>query len=254
MRERSAGDFDYDRARVTYAVHRRPDPRIAAYIHAALGDAEQVLNVGAGAGSYEPLDRRVTAVEPSAVMRGQRPAHLVEAIDAVAERLPFDDASFDAAMAIMTVHQWADADQGLRELRRVSRGPVIVMAADADLLVTFWLHEYAPELIAVEGRRFPAIDHIREVLGGTTKVTPIAIPIDRIDGFGEAFYARPECFLDPTVRASQSGWAFIDAATAEQSIARLRDALSSGEWDRRHGVLRTQTEYVGSLCLITAHR
>src|SRR3954469_15606234 len=118
-----AGDFDYETRGHGYARVRRPDPRIAALIHAALGDARTVLNVGAGAGSYEPTDRYVVAVEPSAAMRAQRPAAAVPAIDAVAERLPFDDNTFDAAMATVTVHQWSDTDRGLRELRRVSRGP-----------------------------------------------------------------------------------------------------------------------------------
>lgn len=120
-----AGDFDYERHGDGYARLRRTDPRIAAMVHAALGDARTVVNVGAG-GSYEPLDRDVTAVEPSAVMRAQRPAHLSPAVDAPAEALPFPDDSFDAAMATATVHQWADLRRGLRELRRVARGPVVI--------------------------------------------------------------------------------------------------------------------------------
>ena len=134
MNARTAGDFDYDAGGGGYAAARRTDPRIAALVHAALGPARSVLNVGAGAGSYEPEDRAVTAVEPSPSMRAQRPAHLGPAIDATAEHLPFADASFDAAMAMVTVHQWADPDQGLRELRRVSRGPVVVLTFDGDAL------------------------------------------------------------------------------------------------------------------------
>jgi hypothetical protein len=171
MNARTAGDFDYDAGGGGYAAARRTDPRIAALVHAALGPARSVLNVGAGAGSYEPEDRAVTAVEPSASMRAQRPAHLGPAIDATAEHLPFAQASFDAAMAMVTVHQWADPDQGLRELRRVSRGPVVVLTFDGDALDLLWLADYVPELISAERRRYPAIRHIREVLGGTSAAT-----------------------------------------------------------------------------------
>ena len=143
-RERLAGDVDYEVEGVGYAVQRRTDPRIASLVHAALGDARTVLNVGAGAGSYEPHDRVVTAVEPSAAMRAQRPSHLAEAMDATAEALPFDDDSFDAAMATVTIHQWTDVDRGLRELRRVSRGPVVILTFDGDAITRFWLKRVRP--------------------------------------------------------------------------------------------------------------
>jgi hypothetical protein len=249
----SAGDFDYQAHGDGYAARRRTDPRIAELVHAALGDARTVLNVGAGAGSYEPADRAVTAVEPSASMRAQRPAHRVPAIDATAERLPFPDDAFDAAMATVTVHQWADTDRGLSELRRVSRGPVVVLTFDGDALDRLWLADYAPELIAAERRRYPAIRHITNVLGGTSTVTPVPIPIDCVDGFAEAYYARPERFLDAAVRRSQSAWGFVEPATIAGAVARLRADLDSGEWDRRYGSLRTQPEFAGSLRLITAH-
>jgi SAM-dependent methyltransferase len=247
-----AGDFDYEAGGSGYAARRRTDPRIAALVHAALGDAVTVVNVGAGAGSYEPEDRDVTAVEPSASMRGQRPAHLAPAIDAVAEDLPFADDSFDAAMASVTVHQWPDADQGLRELRRVSRGPVVILTFDGDALKKFWLAEYAPELIAAERLRFPAISRIQAVLGGISVVTAVPVPIDCVDGFTEAYYARPEQFLDPAVRQSQSAWGFVDSAVADRYVARLRDDLESGVWDRRFGALRSMPEFAGSLRLISA--
>jgi len=142
-----AGDFDYTHHAATYINHRRADPRIAAHIHAALGNARTVLNVGAGAGSYEPLDRHVIAIEPSPSMRTRRPRHLVPAIDARAESLPLDDQSIDAAMAILTIHQWADWRCGVTELRRVTRGPIVIMTFDGDALHRFWLADYAPELI-----------------------------------------------------------------------------------------------------------
>jgi SAM-dependent methyltransferase len=234
-------------------VHRRTDPRIAAYVHAALGAARSVVNVGAGAGSYEPAGREVTAVEPSSTMRAQRPDHLSPAIDAVAQALPFPNDCFDAAMATITVHQWRDLDQGLREMRRVSRGPVVILTFDGDALASFWLAEYAPELIAAERSRYPAIGRLREVLGGSTTVTAIPIPIDCVDGFGEAFYARPERFLDERVRRAQSGWGFVDSHAAARAVDRLRADLASGEWDRKHGALRQQPEYDGSLRLVVAH-
>lgn len=249
---RIAGDFDYEAGGTGYAAQRRPDPRIAAYVHAALGDARAIVNVGAGSGSYEPADRDVVAVEPSAAMRRQRPAHLGPAIDAVAGDLPFADGSFDAAMAMVTVHQWPDPARGLRELRRVSRGPVVVLTFDGAALDVLWLAEYAPELIAAERRRYPAISQIREALGGVSVVTRVPVPIDCVDGFTEAYYARPEQFLDPAVRQSQSAWGFVDAQTAARSVQRLRRDLESGAWDRRWGELRAQPQFVGALRLVTA--
>ena len=137
----SAGDVDYAAVGSTYSTFRQPDPRIARLILGHLGDASTVLNVGAGAGSYEPTDRTVTAVEPSASMRGRRPGHLSPAIDAVAESLPFADDTFDAAPARLTVHQWQDLKKGLREMRRVTRGPVVVLSCDPALVTRFWLHD-----------------------------------------------------------------------------------------------------------------
>ncbi|MFF4414281.1 class I SAM-dependent methyltransferase [Streptosporangium sp. NPDC001559] len=248
-----AGDFDYERHGHGYAGQRRTDPRIAAHVHAALGQARTVVNVGAGAGSYEPLDRHVVAVEPSAMMRAQRPRHLAPAVNAAAERLPFDDGAFDAAMATVTVHQWSDLEQGLRELRRVSRGPVVVLTFDRDLLDLYWLAEYSPEIIAVEHRRFPPIDLIAAHIGSRAEVLPVAVPIDCVDGFAEAYYARPESFLDAEVRASQSAWGFVDDAVQGRAVDRLRSDLESGAWDERFGHLREQPEFLGSLKLVVGH-
>ena len=222
-------------------------------MHAALGDAETVINVGAGAGSYEPRDREVTAVEPSGAMRDQRPADLVTAVDGIAEALPFPDDWFDAAMATITIHQWRDLDQGLLEMRRVSRGPVVILTFDAEALTRLWIAEYMPELVSAEAARYPEISHVCDVLGGTSAVTDIPIPLDCLDGFGEAFYGRPEAMLDPAVRQAQSGWGFIDPDVAARSVERLRVALESGEWDEKYGALRVQPEYLGSLRLVVAH-
>ncbi|MHB8243278.1 MAG: class I SAM-dependent methyltransferase [Solirubrobacteraceae bacterium] len=231
---------------------RRPDPRIAAQLHAALGSARSVLNVGAGAGSYEPADRYVAAVEPSASMRSMRTPELAPAIDATAESLPFDDGSFDAAMASITVHQWADPWRGLAEMRRVSRGPVLVMTFDGDELDRLWLGEYLPELFDAERRRYPAIDDICESLAGSVEVQPVPIPIDCTDGFTEAFYARPERFLDPEIRRAQSVWGFVEEDAADLALERLREDIHSGRWDARHGALRGQPEFLGALRLIVS--
>lgn len=245
-----SGDFDYEIHDHGYAAQRRPDPRIAATIHAALGGSRTVLNVGAGAGSYEPTDRYVAAVEPSARMRAQRPATAAPAVDATAEHLPFDDDSFDAVMATVTVHQWPDPARGLAELRRVARGPVVVLTFDADALDRFWLADYAPELIAVERRRFPPITAIAAAIGATAEVIEVPIPADCTDGFAEAYYARPERLLDPRVRAAQSAWGFIDDTATTRAVDRLRADLTSGAWHTRHGHLLTQPHFAGSLRLI----
>src|SRR5919198_1530947 len=189
---------DYEHHGRTYARHRRSDPRIAARIHTALGDARTVLNVGAGAGSYEPDDRWVLAVEPSATMRAQRPPGAAPAIDARAEALPFDDDAFDAAMACVTIHHWTPPQAGLAELRRVAHGPVVVFTFDLEALPR-WQQEYLHEGLVLERPRFPAIDEVAAALGGRTRVEHIPTPGDCEDGFFEAFWRRPEALLDPEV-------------------------------------------------------
>jgi hypothetical protein len=144
-------------------------------------------------------------------MRSQRLPDRPPALDAIAEDLPFLDASFEAAMAMVTVHQWSDYERGLRELRRVSRGPVVILTFAGDALDKFWLASYVPEAITAERRRYPPIGRIRDVLGGTSTVTAVPIPIDCTDGFTEAFSARPERFLDPAVRRAQSAWGFVSS-------------------------------------------
>ena len=245
-----AGDVDYETSGTGYADRRRPDPRIAALIHAALGDARTVVNVGAGAGSYEPADREVVAVEPSAQMRAQRPSGSAPVVDATAEDLPFADDAFDAAMATVTIHQWRDWARGLRELRRVSSGPVVVLTFDPGAVSDWWFDEYVPELFRAESVRYPAIEAIRAVLGGATTVTHVPIPLECTDGFTEAFYGRPEAFLDPDVRAGQSAWQFADADVLAAGLERLAADLASGAWDARWGHLRTQPEFSGAVRLV----
>lgn len=240
---------DYERHGRTYARHRRPDPRIAARIRAALGDARTVLNVGAGTGSYEPCDRWVLAVEPSATMRAQRPSGAAPAIDARAEALPFDDGALDAAMACVTIHHWDPPEAGLAELRRVSRGPVVIFTFELDALPA-WQQELLHEGLVKERPRFPAIDHIAAVLGGRTRVERIPTPGDCADGFFEAFWRRPERLLDPEVRSAQSMWALLEPEEEQRIVQRLGDALDSGAWDREHGHLREQDSFQGALRLV----
>jgi len=242
--------IDYNAHAPAYPRQRRADPRIAERVHAALGEARTVVNVGAGSGSYEPADRWVLAVEPSAGMRAQRPPQLAPAIDARAEALPLDDDTVDAAMAIITIHHWSDPLAGLRELRRVARGPVLVLTFDIDVLAGFWmLRDYLPEALADDRQRFPTIEQVTDVLGGAC-VEPIPIPADCTDGFFEAHYARPEAYLDPAVRAAQSVWPRLLPNLEQRAVAALSADLASGVWDARHGHLRTQLEYEGGLRLI----
>lgn len=248
----SAGDADYGKIADAYARYRRPEPRIAAAIQRHLGSAATVLNVGAGTGSYEPTDRHVTAVEPSASMRAQRPAHLAAAIDAVAERLPFPDKHFDAALALYTVHQWSDLRAGLAEMRRVARGPIVIMTCDPSLLDRYWLNLYAPDVIAAEGRRYPSIAAIADALGGVIGAHSVPIPLDCSDGFNEAYFGRPERLLEEGARLACSAWSYVEPAVADRFVAELGRDLADGTWDAGHGRLRTQAEYEGSLKLIVA--
>lgn len=249
----SAGDVDYGEIGGSYARFRQPEPVIAAQIVEALGDARTVLNVGAGAGSYEPADRDVTAVEPSASMRAQRPAHLSVAIDAVAEDLPFPDDSFDAAMATVTVHQWSDLEAGLAEMRRVTRGPVVLLVCDPALMQDYWLNDYIPEVRVVEAGRFPPIPRIAAALGPHVEIQPVPVPLHCRDGFNEAYYGRPEALLDPEARLACSSWSLIPAATVDRFVDHLSRDLASGRWDARHGHLRTQPFFDGPLRLIVGY-
>ncbi|MFJ8016105.1 class I SAM-dependent methyltransferase [Streptomyces sp. NPDC096339] len=248
----SAGDVDYGTIGAGYSSHRRPDRRIAQFIAEALGDADSVLNVGAGAGSYEDAARGVTAVEPSESMRAQRPAHLGPAVDAVAEDLPFADGQFDAAMTLFSVHQWSDVRAGLREMRRVTRGPVVILTCDPALVRDFWLYRYAPEVLDTEARRYPAVEELGAALGGTCTVRSVPIPLDCTDGFNEAYYGRPEVLLEPAARQACSAWSFVDDGVRERFDKSLRHDLRSGAWDEEFGHLRSRPSYEGSLVIVRA--
>ncbi|MEU9161466.1 class I SAM-dependent methyltransferase [Streptomyces sp. NPDC048424] len=248
----SAGDVDYGAIGGGYASYRRPDEHIARFIAEALGDARTVLNVGAGTGSYETAARTVTAVEPSESMRAQRPARLAGAIDAVAEALPFADGEFDAAMTLFSVHQWSDVRAGLREMRRVTRGPVVILTCDPALVRDFWLYRYAPEVLDTEARRYPSVEELASALGGTGAVQTVPIPLHCTDGFNEAYYGRPEMLLDPAARQACSAWSFVDDQVRERFDESLRRDLGSGAWDAEFGHLRRRPTYEGSLVIVRA--
>ena len=231
----------YDRIGRTYERHRRPDPRVAARIEAALGGAASVVNVGAGTGSYESAGRRVVGVEPSQVMIAQRPRGAAPVVRAVAEALPFADRSFDVATAILTVHHWTDFRRGLREMRRVARGRLVVLTWDrARFPEAFWFtRDYVPEVCEAE-RGLPALAEIAAALAPCA-VEVVPIPHDCTDGFFGAYWRRPEAYLDPDVRAAISGLARLGDAV-EPAVARLAADLASGAWERRYGHLRAQGE------------
>jgi SAM-dependent methyltransferase len=228
----------YDTIGKGYADYRKPDPRIAAMIEGALGDADTVLNVGAGTGSYELPGRHVGAVEPSAAMIAQRLPTLAGATQASAEAIPFPDKSFDAATAFLTTHHWSDRLKGLREMRRVARKRCVFLTWQPGA-ASFWLTEdYVPEILHHEEGLF-SLDVFEEVFPGfETRVVPI--PHDCTDGFLGAYWCRPEAYLDPLVRRSISGFSRIGDAGAA-ALTRLRADLDNGNWMRRHGHLMQQT-------------
>lgn len=223
----------YDTIGLNYADLRRPDARIARQVDAALGDAETVLNVGAGAGSYQPPDRRITSVGPSARMIAQRPASDATVIQASAENLPFEDASFDAAMAVLTIHHWSDKRKGVAEMRRVTRGKLVFLTYDPSFR-GFWLADYFPALVTLDDGQMPTMADFESWLGPVS-VSPVPIPHDCTDGFLAGYWRRPAAYLDERVRAAMSSfWALGDVSG---ELARLARDLKSGEWDRRYAHL-----------------
>jgi SAM-dependent methyltransferase len=226
----------YDSIGRTYTATRQTDPRIGDRIWSALGDARTVVNVGAGTGSYEPSDRQVTAVEPSAVMLAQRPPGAAPAVQASAESLPFADASFDAAMAVLTLHHWGDWRAGCAELRRVARDRVVVLSWDPAFRERYWLGpEYFAHLLHDEGDPFPSLDDQAAALDAEVEVVPV--PWDCRDGFMSAFWRRSEAYLDPAVRAGISSLAKRSDEELADGLARLRADIDSGAWARRHADL-----------------
>jgi SAM-dependent methyltransferase len=231
----------YDTIGVGYAERRRPDPRIAQQILDALGDARRVLNVGAGAGSYEPTDRSVVAIEPSEVMIGQRAPDAAPVVRGVAERLPFPDGSFDAVLGVLTVHHWSDVARGLAEMRRVAPRRV-VLGFDEPQSSSYWLPaDYFPVIAAVESVRAPQLEDVVDGLGAT-RVEVVPVPHDCTDGFAGAYWRRPEAYLDPAVRCGMSSLAILPDEVVEPALARLRADLESGAWHERHADLLARDE------------
>jgi SAM-dependent methyltransferase len=240
----------YDAIGATYTVTRRTEPRIAAQIGAALGNARTVLNVGAGTGSYEPADRQVLAVEPSALMRAQRPADAAPCVGGAAEHLPFDDQSFDAAMAVCTVHHWADPVAGLREMRRVARR-VVVFLFDTNDADRFWLtRDYLPEFRSLRACRvLTSVNALAGALGA--RIEPVFIPWDCADGFYEAYWRRPEAYLDEEVRRGISVWDAVGPDVERRAVNSLRNDLASGRWaERNRDILDLEAAELGARLLI----
>ncbi len=223
----------YDTIGVNYSDLRKPDSRIEAMIGSALGSAKTVLNVGAGTGSYEPADRQVTAIEPSVEMIRQRSASAAPAIKDYAEDLPFDDNFFDASMAILTVHHWTDKEKGLKEMRRVTRGPVVVLTFDPSFR-GFWLADYIPELVALDDEQMPRMTDYEDWLG-SVEISVVPVPHDCTDGFLYAYWRRPAAYLDPRVRTAMSSfWAIGDIS---EGLEKLASDLDTGAWAQRYSEL-----------------
>ena len=224
----------YDDIGIGYGNYRRPDPRLAAAILEALGSARTVVNVGAGTGSYTPADRQVVAVEPSRLMIRQRPPGSAPVVQAEAAHLPFPDASFDAALVVLTMHHWRHRERGLGELRRVARGCVVIMTWDPSS-TGFWLiDDYFPDVLTIDRPIFPTLDEISRALG-PLDIRPLPVPHDCRDGFLGAYWRRPRAYLDAHVRGAIS--TFSKLADVESRVARLRRDLDDGAWERRHGHL-----------------
>lgn len=249
------GDIRYDVIGAEYAVTRREDPRIAALIHAALGDARTVVNVGAGAGSYEPRGRHVVAVEPSDVMIAQRDRRLPPAIRSGAYPLPLEDQSMDAAMAILTIHHWdEDQERGVREMRRVARGPVVILTIDAEVSSRMWLMaDYLPEVAELDRRIFPTPETLTRWLGAEVDVQEVPIPRDTQDWSLGSFWAHPARVLEARARNSTSGFARMSPKVVSRVVEAVERDLQDGTWDARHGHLRELDEYDAGLRLLVSN-
>lgn len=246
----------YDRIGRGYANTRRADPRIARQIEDALGDAQSVVNVGAGAGSYEPAGRDVTAVEPSAEMIAQRPADAAPAVQAGAEALPFASDSFDAVMTVLSDHHWRDRATGLREMRRVARSRVVILNADPGLTERFWLtRDYLPGFLDLipERYRVPGYwqSELEALLGTAVEACPVPVPHDCSDGFYPAYWRRPCAYLTRRVREGISVFHRLPPGELDAALARLGRDLKDGSWEKRWGHLLELDELDVGLRLMT---
>lgn len=248
------GSARYDTIGAGYSGTRREDPQLFDRVLGALGDARSVVNVGAGTGSYEPHDRFVVAVEPSTVMISQRPAGVAPVVQASAPRLPLSDGAVDAAMAVLTVHHWDDGlDAGLAELRRVARGPVVVVTYDAEVSSRMWLvADYLPELAELDRATFPPLDRLARALGGDVATEVVPTSRDTPDWTLGSFWAHPERVLDARARGATSGLARMAPAVIDRLVADLGRDLADGSWDRRHGHLRDRAAFDAGMRLLVA--
>ncbi|MDP9256416.1 MAG: class I SAM-dependent methyltransferase [Actinomycetota bacterium] len=233
---------EYDRIGLTYATTRAPDPRIARQIAEALGDARSVVNVGAGTGAYEPRGLEVVAVEPSAVMLAQRAPGAAPAVQAAAEALPFPDASFDAALAVLTMHHWSDWRAGIAELRRVARERIVMLTFDPAYISRYWLvRDYLPQIAIQDERRFPAVEAVAEALGGA-EIVAVRIAHDCSDGFLCAWWRRPLAYLEEGVRANISSCAALEPGVLAEALERLERDVADGTWLERNADLIARDE------------
>ncbi|WP_329106145.1 class I SAM-dependent methyltransferase [Micromonospora sp. NBC_01699] len=241
----------YDSIGTTYNTTRRPDPRVGARINAALGGARTVINVGAGAGSYEP-PQTVLAVEPSAVMIEQRPAVAAPVLQAFAEAIPVGDNAADAVMALLTVHHWTNLEAGIAELRRIARRRVVILTWDQQVTRRFWLlSDYLPEAAAFDDARAVPVERLAALLGDA-RVEVVPVPHDCSDGFGAAYWRRPEAYLDPAVRAGMSMLAQTGEEVIRPGLERLAADLDSGRWHKRHADLLELPEFDAGYRLLVA--
>jgi SAM-dependent methyltransferase len=245
----------YDNIGHQYSFTRREDPQLRDLIFSALGNSRTVVNVGAGTGSYEPLDRHVIAIEPSDVMADQRSAELAPAIRGTAAPLPLRDASVDAAMAILTIHHWDDQQElGVRELRRVARGPVIIVTYDPDVCAEMWLYrDYLPEAAALDRATFPSIKTLTHWLGDSVRVEPVLNARDTPDWTLGSFWAHPERVLDDAARRATSAFARMEPTVLDRVVSEVQRDLQDGAWDVRNGELRNLDQYDVGMRLVVKH-
>jgi len=244
----------YDQIGEGYSLTRREDPHISRAIRSALGDARSVVNVGAGAGSYEPDDRYVIAVEPSDVMAAQRPPTIPPALRASAADLPLRDNSVDAAMAVLTIHHWDDElERGLEELRRVARDAVVILTYDPLVSGEMWLlADYLPEVAELDRRIFPSPQQLATWLGRGTRIEVVPVPRETPDWMLGSFWGHPERVLDEQARNATSGFARLDDSVVQRVVRDVRRDLESGLWDERHGHLRKLDAFDAGLRLVVS--